>query len=420
MYFERVVIQNFKAIQRMELTFTPGVNLLIGDNGVGKTSVLEALTVALGGYLNGITGVTAKGIQQTDIRIEQTPIADASMGLRYLTPVDIESQVQIGDRQYLWHRCRQDESGSSRTKTLGKEFINYTKAVSNDSHAHLPLLSYLSTGRVFAREDSVSARKKKLTDRRRGYIGCLDNALDIKAIKHWCLEMELASFQLSKPIREYEMFKDTVSAVMQKMSGLEHTPQVFYSRVFEDIVYTEHGTSLPITYLSAGYQSLLWIAMNLAYRAALLNPEYPSLEETCGIVLIDELDMHLHPRWQWNALSVLQSVFPRLQFIIATHSPILISSCKNGSLIKIDDAQNAEYLPSAYAYSIGDVLEFRQTSSDLPAEIKILSRQFESALDNEEYEAAQRIYQTMLEQYGPDNSEVKNAKFELDLEDGED
>ena len=124
MYFERVVIQNFKAIQTMELTFTPGVNLLIGDNGVGKTSVLEALTVALGGYLNGITGVTAKGIQQTDVRIEQTPIADASMGLRYITPVDIESQVRIGEQEYLWHRCRQDESGNSRTKTIGKEFVN--------------------------------------------------------------------------------------------------------------------------------------------------------------------------------------------------------------------------------------------------------------------------------------------------------
>ena len=191
MYFERVVIQNFKAIQTMELTFTPGVNLLIGDNGVGKTSVLEALTVALGGYLNGITGVTAKGIQQTDVRIEQTPIADASMGLRYITPVDIESQVRIGEQEYLWHRCRQDESGNSRTKTIGKEFVNYTKTISNDSQAQLPLLSYLSTGRVFAskREDSGSAQKKKLNDRRRGYVGCLDNALDIKAIKHWCLEM---------------------------------------------------------------------------------------------------------------------------------------------------------------------------------------------------------------------------------------
>lgn len=417
MYFERVVIQNFKAIQTMELTFTPGVNLLIGDNGVGKTSVLEALTVALGGYLNGITGVTAKGIQQTDIRIEQTPIADASMGLRYITPVDIESQVRIGEQEYLWHRCRQDESGNSRTKTIGKEFVNYTKTISNDSQAQLPLLSYLSTGRVFAskREDSGSAQKKKLNDRRRGYVGCLDNALDIKAIKHWCLEMELTSFQLGKPIHEYELFKETVSSVMQKMNGLEQAPQIFYSRVFDDVVYAENGTSLPITYLSAGYQSLLWIIMNLAYRATLLNPEYKSLAETRGIVLIDELDMHLHPRWQWNALAVLQSVFPELQFIIATHSPILISSCKNGSLIKIEDAQNVEYLPSAYAYSIGDVLEFRQTSTAIPAEIKALSRQFEMALDDGNYEEAQAIYQTMLEQYGPENSEVKSAQFELEL-----
>lgn len=422
MYFEQVEIQNFKSIRDMEIEFAPGVNLLIGDNGVGKTSILEALTVALSGYLEGITGVSTKGIQQTDVRIKQEQIADASMDLQYATPVDIASRVCIDNTQYTWHRKRQDESGASRTRTIGREIVKYAKETSNDGGKRLPLLSYLSTGRVFVskREDFGAAQKKKLNDRRRGYIGCLDDALDIKAIKHWCVEMELAAFQQNKPVREYEMFKDTVSAVMQMMSGLEEAPQVFYSRMFEDIVYYEKGETLPITYLSAGYQSLLWITMNLAYRAALLNPEIEDLKETTGIVLIDELDMHLHPRWQWKALEALQEVFPKVQFIVATHSAILISSCKNGKLIKIGDDQEIEYLPSAYAYSIGDVLEFRQTSTAMPAEIKELSRTFEEALEEEDYSRAQAIYEEMLEKYGPDNSEVKSARFELELGEDED
>ena len=61
------------------------------------------------------------------------------------------------------------------------------------------------------------------------------------------------------------------------------------------------------------------------------------------------------------------------------------------------------------------MLEFRQTSTAIPAEIKALSRQFEMALDDGDYEEAQAIYQTMLEQYGPENSEVKSAQFELEL-----
>lgn len=421
MQFERVAIQNFKSIRDMEIEFAPGVNLLIGDNGVGKTSILEALTVALGGYLEGITGVSTKGIKQNDVRIERSQVADASMLVQYATPVEIQSQVRIGDVSYVWNRNRQDESGTSKTRTIGRDIVKYAKEVSNERSTRLPLLSYLSTGRVFVfKREDFGASQKKLNDRRRGYIACLDDALDTKAIKHWCVEMELAAFQQNKAIREYEMFRETVSSFMRKMNELEESPKVFYSRVFEDIVYSEKGETFPITYLSAGYQSLLWITMNLAYRAALLNPEIEDLKETTGIVLIDELDMHLHPQWQWKALEALQEAFPQIQFIVATHSAILISSCKNGKLIKIGDDQEIEYLPSAYAYSIEDVLEFRQTSTALPMEVKALSRKFEEALDDEDYDLARTIYNEMLEKYGSDNSEVKSAKFELDLDLGED
>lgn len=423
MYFERVVIQNFKSIQNMEITFEPGVNLLIGDNGSGKTSVLEALTIALGGYLDGITGVASRGIHQNDVRIEQTSRADASLELQYATPVDIESYLRVDGKPYVWNRRREDESGSSKTKTVGRDIAKYAQSISNNGE-NLPLLSYLSTSRVFVfrREDYGASLKKKLNDRRRGYLGCLDDTLDTKAIKHWCVEMELASFQQGKPVREYELFKNTVSSFMKKMNGMDECPQIFYSRVFEDIVYKEGRSSVPITYLSAGYQSLLWIAMTLAYRGALLNPEMDDLRELNGIVLIDELDMHLHPKWQWNALNALQEAFPCFQFIVATHSPILISACKNGHLVRIGDLQEVEYLPSAYAYSVEDVLELRQTSTSIPVEIRELSREFEQALNNDEYDAAKNIYQEMLDKYGSDNSQVRSARFELDLdleEDGE-
>lgn len=68
MYIEKVAIKNFKAIDDIEIEFRPGVNLLIGDNGVGKTSILEAITVGLGGFLTGISGVPSKNIQPDDVR----------------------------------------------------------------------------------------------------------------------------------------------------------------------------------------------------------------------------------------------------------------------------------------------------------------------------------------------------------------
>ena len=199
------------------------------------------------------------------------------------------------------------------------------------------------------------------------------------------------------------------------MNGLDGTPAISYSRVFEDIAYTENENTLPVAYLSAGYQSLLWMTMDFAYRLALLNPGQSDYHQATGVVLIDELDMHLHPKWQWNVLSALETVFPKIQFIIATHSPIIISSCKNGQLISLDAEQNVSYSGAAYAYSITDVLELKQGSLGVPKELRELSRKFDDAFNLGQYEQAQKILQEMKDKYGDDNTEVKSAALELEL-----
>lgn len=418
MNFQSVRIQNYKAIRDMQIEFNPGINLLIGDNGVGKTSILEALTVALGGFLSGIAGVSSKGILQSDVRIVSSMIADASSGVQYITPVSIGCVVNIDGKPYDWVRTRENETGSSRTKTAKRDIVNYAGKIANNLNYELPLLSYMGTTRVSQprREDFGASVKKKLDDRRCGYIGCLDSSLDIKAIKAWCLKMEMVAFNKNKPVEEYEAFKKLVASVMKGMVELDHFPTISYSRVFEDIVYSEDSGTLPISYLSAGYQSLLWMTMDIAYRMALLNPGHINFEKSAGIVLIDELDMHLHPKWQWNVLGALETTFPNIQFIIATHSPIIISSCKNGKLILIDGQQNINCLENAYAYSIEDVVELRQGSLSIPKEIKKMVDEFDEAMNTEQYDEAREILKKMKLNYGEDNSEVKNAMLELELE----
>jgi len=125
--------------------------------------------------------------------------------------------------------------------------------------------------------------------------------------------------------------------------------------------------------------------------------------------------MHLHPRWQWRIVDALKETFPNVQFILATHAPIIISSCKEAHLIQIDDDHTAQYLPSAYAFSIDDVAELTQGSSGIPIKLKRLSRAFERAFFHGDKESATDIYEKMLEQFGESNTEVDLAKRRLSI-----
>ena len=216
MYIKKICIQNYKAIKELELEFLPGVNLLIGDNGVGKTSILEAISVALSGILRGVKGVPAKNIMQSDITFSIDESGDASSTLVYSTPTRIFCNMQIGMSEYSWSHFRLDEMGNTRTKTEDDGIVKWMQEISNDPKEALPVLCYQSDARVWQmrRGDFGKELKKKLKDRRCGYIGCLDYSLDIKGIQQWCLKMELNAFQKKREIQKYEFFKSVVANFM--------------------------------------------------------------------------------------------------------------------------------------------------------------------------------------------------------------
>ena len=164
----------------------------------------------------------------------------ASSAIQYKTPVEITSYVDVEGTKFAWTRRRKDQMPNSKTTMDNKQIAKYAQEVANDLSAQLPLLCFQSEARVWQtrRSDFGTELKKKLNDRRCGYIGCLDYSLDIK---EWCLKMELVAFQKGMKIAEYEAFKEIVAVVMQKMSDLPEKPVISYSQQIGDIVYNEAG-----------------------------------------------------------------------------------------------------------------------------------------------------------------------------------
>ena len=166
----------------------------------------------------------------------------------------------------------------------------------------------------------------------------------------------------------------------------------------------KNGNSLQALYeKSTGYRALLSMIMELAYRSVLLNPDINDEADQTGIVIIDEIDAHLHPKWQWRVIDALKKCFPKVQFIIATHSPIVISSAKNTKLIRLDPDGSASYLETAYGYSVADVLDLRQGSVSAPEVSSDFMDRLERAIDHGDMSEADSILSEAGDEFGEDS-----------------
>lgn len=416
MYIENVDIKNFRGIEKLNIKFQPGVNILIGDNGTGKTSILEALTVVLGGYLQGVQNLKVGGILQDDFRWSMVKLAGASNQIQYHSP-EIEFDLNIEGKSFHGLRSRSNRDGNGKTSTKCAEIQKYAQTLANDSKSIMPLLSYMSISRVTMsrRADYGKNVKNQLNDRRCGYIGCMDSIVDKANILEWVRKMSYEKVLHNKEVPELSFFQNVVSEIMTDVSELQRKPEILYSAELENIAYVEEGNVQPVSILSSGYQSLLWMVMDFAFRLALLNPELEDPKNATGIVLIDEIDMHLHPKWQWNILNAFMKTFPQIQFIVATHSPIIIASCKKASLVSVKGVHNVDYLEDAYAYSINKVLELRQNSSGVLKELKEKISTFDRYLNKDQLDEALEILKVLQDQFGYNNTEVIEARTEYEL-----
>ena len=217
MYFKRTEIQNFKSIEKMSLNFSSGVNLLIGDNGVGKTTVLEALALSVQTYFSRMKDITKKGIIQKDVRFTSSLVGDVSRHRMHHTPAKIKSTVEFGGAEYSSEISREDEANTTRTKCAGKELAAAGRELLNSQTEILPVICYFSTSRVVdtQKASTSSVGKNKLNDRRCGYMDCLNATLDRKALTDWAFKMAMAEYKKGMPIAEYEAFKKAVGTFMR-------------------------------------------------------------------------------------------------------------------------------------------------------------------------------------------------------------
>lgn len=416
MRLEQIVISNFKGIDECTIELENGFNLLIGDNGYGKTSVLEAISVGLGGYIAGIPDVSSRNFIRDDIRVILEKTGEGSFNRRYKTPVSVKCRAVVEEEEFEWMRNKSSVK-DSKTTVEPRDICRKAEQMSNEENHILPILSYQSTARMWIQKrDAAENIFANQFYRTVGYDGCLIEASNNKMLMKWIRHMEKIEWKRKETVGEYTGVKNALCNFMQEMME-EKVLSFEYDDQSEELIFKTEKECLPIRVLSAGYQSLIWMVLDIAYRMALLNPDLlENISETPGVVLIDELDMHLHPKWQWNIVSALRKTFPNVQFIAATHSPIIIASCKEENLIKISNDKEISYEKTTYGMDVNDTLSICQNSISIAEDIKNLLVKFEKYVDEGDLQEAGKYVDEIKKDLGENHPKVTWAKETLELE----
>lgn len=367
MRIDQLEIHNFKGFSQRTFEFPRSpqskrkgsFHLLVGENGSGKSSALDAAAVALGIWCVARPTAGWRAIHKGEARLEQKKHG-RTVRFDPLPDPAIKAKGVIGDTEVSWTRMNKGTSQRT-TNEEAKEALAVVQDLLKSTYTPndrvtLPVLVHYGAGRAWLpqteRPKAFKTSSKKVS-RFDAYFQSLEGRIRTAEVNEWFLFESIETFQRGG---KREGMKAVEKAVL---NCIPEAKSLRYDGDRKEIVLVmkpKQGGEIPFSCLSDGQRSMLSLVADLAIKTTLLNPH---LGAKCaslspGVVLIDELDLHLHPKWQRRVVDDLKRTFPNMQFICTTHSPFLIQSLEPGELIHLQ----TDSLPADYAnQSLEDIVE---------------------------------------------------------------
>lgn len=341
-----LTLSRYRSFDAISLNFHPRLTLFSAPNGEGKTAVLDGIAISLRLFVDTLLKKkSSPGFRKEDIQVF---VATGGSMENYLPqePTKLSANAFVFGRRVSW--SRELGSDQSKAKTTIKDAKQLSAAArdllkgiqipviqSSDvplAPATLPLVSYYGTGRLFSQ---IKQRSSGQTQKSRllGYRDCLNPNSSYKDFLAWYAPMssEAQAEQLTalsaghQAIARLNAVNNTIREVLEP-TGWKGVRWDYINK--ELLAFHSDSRIFPVRLLSDGVRNMLAMTADMVFRCSQLNPHLGDAVATLtpGIVLIDEIDMHLHPEWQQSVLSRLMTVFPEIQFLVSTHSPEVIST----------------------------------------------------------------------------------------------
>lgn len=416
MRIDRLTLENFRGARELSLELHPQLNVFVGTNGAGKSTVLDAAAILLSWLANRIKYASGSGrpVDEKDITNDRSTASIRLKG-RF-----IDEQIEWGGKWSINKTRSGHVSDKGRSLLSGlNELARHLqeRITETNERTNLPLFAYYPVNRAVL-DIPLRIRTKHRFNLLAAYEDALTSGANFRTFFEWFREREDLENENRKyvdqlvKIEDFQFPDPQLEAVRAALAR--------FMPDFEDLTVrrnplrmevTKRGKRLTVDQLSDGEKCLMAMVGDLARRLAIANPERANPLQGQGVVLIDEIDLHLHPKWQRMVVSRLMDVFPGCQFLVSTHSPHVMTHVRPEHLYLLemtDENILAERPSESYGKSVERILEdLMGLETTRPDEVDAALQQIYAQIDQERLDAARKGIDELKGEIGEDPELVK-------------
>jgi predicted ATP-binding protein involved in virulence len=378
---QKLELQNFRGIGKMVLPLEPKLTVIAGVNGIGKTTIVDALALLLS-WLTARTKRDSGNGRSIDER-------DIKYGEKY---AELSTTSSAG--KWSLAKSRKGVIEGKKSDLTDLRDIVYSLREKLDQEKTLPVIACYPVERAVVRIP-LRIRTKHDSDPVSIYDESLTGSADFSLFFEWFREREDIENEAYRTEDQTGYPDSQLQAVRQALE--KFLPEYRNYRIKRQplrMVVTKDGEELKIDDLSAGEKCFIALIGDIARRMAIANPLVKNPLDGEGVVLIDEIDLHLHPSWQRIVISRLVEVFQNVQFVVTTHSPQVLSEVSPESIRLLYREDGAiQYIQPSQSYGLDSSQILRELMDDpgINSEVKARLDLIAETIDQDDFKAARKL-----------------------------
>ena len=429
-----IEIQAFRNIDHLSLKFDPRLTVFLGVNGSGKSSILDSLHDLLSCYTSLLSVqlpiyMTHEHKKSHQNAILQSWLKSQNLSWRGGRDLDIKNGSQTSlqnitvineDEDLSWSLYQEFGMGyiseNSDLDLLQDFMLQFQSKLESKLESCIPLFVYYSTNRVVS-EIPLEVLNENLHPFQAIDDVSKPSAVGFPSFFKWFRNVEDLENERRRddPTYKSPSLNTVRLAIPRFLDGFMDDLRVRRSPALR-MTISKAGEELVINQLSDGEKCLLAMVGDLARRLSIANPDLEDPLKGEGIILIDELELHLHPQWQRGVISKLLEIFPNCQFIISTHSPQIVSDVKPENIYVLKSVENkitATHPHSSFGRDSNQILETIMGVSARPEKFKNQLNDLFRLIDEGKLEEAKLLKSTLSDEIGSDEPQFSKANVLL-------